>query len=92
MCKDCLQLCTDSKNIQVVLCGIITHDGTKNEYWVPYDKYRVIARNDATFPILNNLQVMHDKVLAGSFVDDRATPRISFSKYVDIDLGTTSLV
>jgi hypothetical protein len=48
--------------------GIITHDGTKNEYWVPYDKYRVIARNDATFPISYNLQVMHDKVLAGSLL------------------------
>ncbi len=35
---------------------------------------------------------MRDKVLAGSFVDDRATPRISFSKYVNIDLGTTSPV
>jgi hypothetical protein len=72
--------------------GIVTHDGTKNAYWVPYDKYRVIARNDATFPILNNLQVMRDKELAGSFVDDRYTPQISFSKYVDIDLGPTSSV
>ncbi len=72
--------------------GIVTHDRTKNEYWVPYDKYRVIEWNDATFPISNNLQVMCDKVLAGSFVNDRATPRISFSKYVNIDLGTTSLV
>jgi hypothetical protein len=72
--------------------GIITHDGTKNEYWVPYDKYRVFIQNDATFPISDNLQVMRDKVLAGSFVDDRATPRISFSMYVDIDLSTTSPV
>ncbi len=54
--------------------GIITHDGTKIEYWVPYNKYRIIAWNDATFPISINLQVMRDKVLAGSFVDDRATP------------------
>jgi hypothetical protein len=72
--------------------GIITHDGTSNDYWVPYNKYRVIARNDVTFPISNNLQVMCDKVLAGSFVDDKFTQRISFSKYVDIDLGTTSPV
>ena len=72
--------------------GIVTHDVTRNDYWVPYDKYRVIAQNDVTFPILNNLQVIHEKVLAGSFVDDRATPQISFSKYVNIDLGTTSPV
>jgi hypothetical protein len=45
--------------------GIITHDGTSNNYWVPYNKYRVIARNDTTFPISNKLQAMHDKVLAG---------------------------
>ncbi len=72
--------------------GTVTHDRTSNDYWVPYNKYRVIARNDVTFPIYNNLQVMRDKVLAGSFVDDKSTPQISFSKYVDIDLGTTSPV
>jgi hypothetical protein len=72
--------------------GIITHDGTSNDYWVPYDKYRVIARNETTFPISNKLQAMRDKVLTGYFVDDKITPRISFSKYFDIDLGTTSPV
>ncbi len=72
--------------------GIVTHDGTSNDYWVPYDKYRVIAWNDMTFPISNNLQVMRDKVLAGSFVDDKSTPQIFYSKYVNIDLGTTSPV
>ncbi len=78
----------------VVCCehGIVTHDGTSNDYWVPYNKHKVIAQNDVTFSISNNLQVMHYKVLAGSFVDDRSTPRISFSKYVNIDLGTTSPV
>jgi hypothetical protein len=35
---------------------------------------------------------MGDKVLAGSFIDDTSTPQISFSKYVDINLGTTSPV
>jgi hypothetical protein len=54
--------------------GIVTHDGTSNDHWVPYNKYRVIARNDVTFPISNNLQVMRDKGLAGSFVDDKSTP------------------
>ncbi len=54
--------------------GIVTHDGTSNDYWVPYDKYRVIAWNDVPFLISNNLQMMHDKVLAGSFVDDKSTP------------------
>jgi hypothetical protein len=34
--------------------GIITHDGSTKDYWVPYDKYRVIAGNDSTFPISEN--------------------------------------
>jgi hypothetical protein len=82
-------------SVGIMVCcehGIVTHDGTSNDYWVTYNKYRVIARNDVTFPISNNLQVMHDKVLAGSFIDDKSTPQISSSKYVDIDLGTTSPV
>jgi hypothetical protein len=53
--------------------GIVTHDETSNDYWVPYDKYRVIAQNDAIFLIWNNLHAMRDKVLEGSFVDDRST-------------------
>jgi hypothetical protein len=57
---------------------------------VPYNKHRVIARNDSTFPISEKLQAVHDKVLAGNFVDDTGTPRISFSKYVNIDLGMAS--
>ncbi len=60
--------------------GIITHDRISNNYWVPYDKYRVIARNDGTFPISNNLQVMHDKILAGCFVDDKTIPRFFLLK------------
>jgi hypothetical protein len=72
--------------------GIITHDGTCNNYWVPYNKYRVIAWDDTRFPISDKLQAVCDKVLAGNFVDAKITPRISFSKYVDIDLGMTSPV
>jgi hypothetical protein len=72
--------------------GIITHDGTSNNYWVPNDNYRVIAQNNTTFPIFNKIQAMRDKVLADYFVDDKITPRISFSKYVDIDRGMTSPV
>jgi hypothetical protein len=72
--------------------GIVTHDKTSKDYWVPCNKYGVNARNDTTFPISNKLQAVHDKVLVGSFVDAKITPRISFSKYVDIDLRTASPV
>ncbi len=66
--------------------GIVTHDGSSKDYRVPYDKYRVIAWNDSTFPIFVKLQAVRDKVLAGNFVDDKVTPRISFSKYVELTL------
>jgi hypothetical protein len=72
--------------------GIVTHDRSSKDYWVSYSKYRVIAENDSTFLISKKLQAVHDKVLAGSFVDDKVTPRTSFSKYVHIDLGTASPV
>jgi hypothetical protein len=41
---------------------------------VPYNKYRVIAPNDTTFPISNKLQTVHDKVLVGNFVDAKLHP------------------
>jgi hypothetical protein len=72
--------------------GIGTHDGTSKDYWVPYNKYRVIARNDTTFSISDRLQAVCDKVLAGNFVDDKVARKISSSNYVDIDLGTASPV
>ncbi len=72
--------------------GIITHDGNSKDYWVSYNKYRVIARNDTTLPISNKLQAVRDKVLAGNFIHTKITPRISFSKYVNIDLGTSRSV
>ncbi len=72
--------------------GIATHDGTSNSYWVPYDKYTVIAANVSTFPMFNKLQGVQGKVLAGNIVNDAGMPRISFLKYVDIDLVSASPV
>ncbi len=78
---------------QLLRILLITCNFSFTSLWgIQSSQHRVIAWNDVTFPISNNLQVMRDKVLAGSFVDDKSTPRISFSKYVDIDLGTTSPV
>jgi hypothetical protein len=42
------------------------------------------------FQEMAKLQGVCDKVLAGNFVDDTCTPTISFLKYVNIDLGSTS--
>jgi hypothetical protein len=57
--------------------GVVTHDGTRDSYWVPYDKDKVIATNDISFLMSNKLQGVHNKVLAGNFLDDAGTPRIS---------------
>jgi hypothetical protein len=74
----------------ILICcehGIITHDGTSNDYWVPYDKYKVIAQNDTTFPISDKLQVVHDKVLAGNFAD----ARITLSEFPSQSMSTLTL-
>ncbi len=83
----------DSGDI-LVCCknDVVTHDGSSNTYCVPYDKYRVIATTNSTFSISDKLQVICDKVLAGNFVDDTGTQRISFSNYLNIELGSVSLV
>ena len=31
--------------------GVITHSGTKGDYWVPYDKYRIVAKKDEVIPL-----------------------------------------
>jgi hypothetical protein len=49
--------------------GIVTHDGSSKDYWVPYGKYRVIAGNDSTLQISKKLQAVRGKVVAGNFVD-----------------------
>jgi hypothetical protein len=72
--------------------GILTHDGSSASYWVHYNKYRVIATKGCSFPFSDKLQAVCDKVIAGTFVDDTGTPRISFSKYINIDLGSASPV
>jgi hypothetical protein len=36
--------------------GVVTHDGSRKDYWVPYDKYFVKARAQNTSPIEEALQ------------------------------------
>jgi hypothetical protein len=72
--------------------GNVTHDGSSNSHWVPYNKYRVIATKDCSFPISDKLHAVRDKVMAGNFVDDTGTPRSSLSTHVNIDLGSATPV
>jgi hypothetical protein len=45
--------------------GVVTHNGSRKDYWVPYDKYDVKARAQDTSPIEEALQSVHNLVLEG---------------------------
>ncbi len=47
--------------------GVITLDGSKGNYWVPYDKYKILAQRDATVTIPPELQAIRDVVLSGEY-------------------------
>ncbi len=70
---------SDSGGI-LVCCqhGVITHDGMPGEYWVPCDRYKVVADKDTTFPIPPELQSVRDMVLAGTFDLTAQGRRISY--------------
>jgi hypothetical protein len=57
---------------------VITHDGTRGDHWVPYDKYQVIAKADEMVPIQTELQEVQNLVLSISYrsMDQQ---RISYS-------------
>ena len=62
--------------------GVVTHTGTKADYWVPWDKYIVQAKKDVSIPLPSDLQTVRDMVLSGKFQETSADcPRISYSVY-----------
>jgi hypothetical protein len=44
--------------------GVITHSGTKAEYWVPVDKYSIVARKDEGCPLPTDLANVRQMVLS----------------------------
>jgi hypothetical protein len=78
---------------QVEYCehGIITHDGSVKDYWVPADKYRVVANYDEKIPLTDGLHQVRNLVLTGTFdPTDTELPRISYNKLHEIMIGATS--
>ena len=76
----------------VLVCsehGIITHDGSANDYWVPADKYRVVAKYDEKIPLPDELIQVRDLVLTDTF-DPTGPPRISYNKLHEVMIGATS--
>ncbi len=47
--------------------GVITHFGTKGNYWVPVDKYVIVARKEEGCPLPAELVAVCQMVLSGEF-------------------------
>jgi hypothetical protein len=71
--------------------GVITHSGTKADYWVPYDKYSIKAKRDEIVPLPSGLQEVRDMVLAGKY-NAEPQKRISYAKLHDKSIQSSSPV
>jgi hypothetical protein len=69
--------------------GIVTHDGSVKDYWVPADKYRVAAKYDEDIPLPEELREIRNLVLSDTF-DRIGPPRISYNKLHEKMIGATS--
>lgn len=69
--------------------GVITHDGSKLDYWVPSDRFVLFAGADQEANIPEQLQWVRDSVLKGKY-NYESQPRISFSKYHERVIGASS--
>jgi hypothetical protein len=69
--------------------GVITHSGKTGDYWVPYNKYRVVAKKDDMIPLMNAMEEVRNIVVAGKY-DANAQKRISYAKLHDIMIQASS--
>jgi hypothetical protein len=69
--------------------GFITHSGTKADYWVPADKYMVVAKKDQEIPLPAKLQTVRNLVLRGEY-KPKTRHRISYAKYHKATIDATS--
>jgi hypothetical protein len=60
--------------------GVINHDGTRGDYWVPYDRYLVVAKADKMVPNQTDLHEVWNLVLNVGYrsMDQK---RMLYSKY-----------
>ena len=70
---------------------VLTHTGTKAEYWVLVDKYRIVARKEEGCPLPADLTTVCQMVLSGKF-DPKPCPRISYSQLHEKSIDTTGPV
>ena len=76
----------------VLVCcekGVITHDGSKRDYWVPSDKYVINAAGDERVALPAALQKVRDDIISGLY-DYTGMRRISYGKYHQAVIGANS--
>jgi hypothetical protein len=71
--------------------GVITHSGTKGDYWVPYDKYKVVAKRGDNIPLTQDMMMLRVQVLMGQYFPEHHK-RILYAKYHDTTIQSTSPV
>ena len=69
--------------------GVITHNGEKKDYWVPSDKYLIVAGKDEVCNIPPAIAKIRAMVQAGEY-DPKKQVRISYAKYHEITIGASS--
>jgi hypothetical protein len=69
--------------------GVITSSGSKKDFWVPNDQYKVVALAGDRAAITPQLQHVRDEITNGTY-DYNAKPRISYAKYHDLTIDSTS--
>jgi hypothetical protein len=69
--------------------GVITSSGSSKDFWVPSDRYKVVALANQSAAISNELQRVRDEIIGGRY-DYAGKPRISYAKYHDIVINATS--
>jgi hypothetical protein len=71
--------------------GLITHSGTKGKYWVPVDKYVIVARKEEGCPHPAELAAVCHMILSGEF-NPKSCPWISYSKLHERNINASSPV
>ena len=66
--------------------GVITHSGTKNNYWESMDKYRIVAQKDKWCPLSVKLTSNCEMVLTRQF-NPKPCPRILYAKLHELKIG-----
>ena len=69
--------------------GVVTSSGTRGDFWVPGDKYKVIAGADAEAAISDQLEAVRMEIKNNTY-NYKSQKRISYAKYHEIVMAGAS--